>query len=79
MRAAVEILLRRLEVDPFQQFQGGAPGVATRPAALPWIRSGRPRWWAILWNGFSEANGSWNTICTPARYRCSAAPRRPIG
>ena len=32
-----------------------------------------------MWYGLSEANGSWNTICTAFRYRRRAAPCRLMG
>ena len=34
---------------------------------MPWIWSGRARWWRIVLTGFSEPNGSWKIICTCER------------
>src|SRR5659263_57511 len=52
---------------------------SARPFALPCRISGLARWCSIEWNGLSEANGSWKTICTWSRYLRAPRPCRGTG
>ena len=58
-------VLGRDEPDRLEQLVH--PLVDLRGRDDPWIRSGRSRWWRIVFTGLSEPNGSWKIICTCER------------
>ena len=69
---------RRRRVAPARAAGAPRPSTSSLGTTL-WSRSGRSRWCRMVWYGFSDANGSWNTIRTCCRYARSARPPRGIG
>ena len=72
VRVAVEVL--GVQPDPLEQL----PDLRLHlSAGVPWRRSGAPMIWPTRRRGFSEANGSWNTICICAAQRLHLLAARP--